>query len=420
MNHSLVQESLNVLRGASTIDPEYIPLTVWNAPLAHIHIVPYTLLAYLTRRSGTYVYRLLLLPLVVLAIIKCTVRYRIEDPAYGCYNGLRGKLYLETVAGDTLLDAVIIGLVACAYIAKAIHFAVVPEGTLKTGEKSLPKPGSGSATNDGKSGSGFLPSGLRDALEVSFVARGVGWQFSKGLYVPKFRRSLERGAYIRQSLWSIFKAYLFIDFFDTFLSTLPGIDAQGLGGTIFIPYLPAPIRYVVSFVIHWAFGIFVTTGLGMWYDVASVVGVGLLKQSPALWPPMHEYPWRSTSLHEFWAKRWHQCLRDPFLVFGGYPGRWLAGDVGMLFGTFLASGMFHEVGFYLGGMPMDLRVLGFFLAQAFGILAEKMYRAVTGGRIGGRGGGLWVVFVVLIIGQSCSAFFPECFGEASTHMFHGS
>ena len=61
------------------------------------------------------------------------------------------------------------------------------------------------------------------------------------------------------------------------------------------------------------------------------------------WPPIFDNPWASQSLHELWGKRWHQLLRRTFLVCGGYPGYWIAGNTGMILGSFFASGMFHQI-----------------------------------------------------------------------------
>ncbi|OJT01603.1 hypothetical protein TRAPUB_7945 [Trametes pubescens] len=180
------------------------------------------------------------------------------------------------------------------------------------------------------------------------------------------------------------------------------------GGTIFLPMLPPVSRYLLSTAIQFIVGIFIILTLQMVFDLFSLIGVGLLNQSPALWPPVHDEPWHMSSLHEFWSKRWHQILRSVFLVMGGYPGRWIAGDVGMLFGTFIASGMYHEVSLCMGGAPFDVRVLVFFVAQAFGILAENAYRRTTGKRVSGWAGWLWGAIFLLGIGQlRCWAVFLD-------------
>ncbi|KAJ8454025.1 hypothetical protein ONZ51_g13269 [Trametes cubensis] len=258
-----------------------------------------------------------------------------------------------------------LGLMALAAAAKVIHFAVVPQGTLKICEERLACSKTTSCESATGSGEGhhdrWLPACIFDALEVGLAARGIGWKFAEGIYIPRPRRPSERSAYLKRTSISVLRTYLLVDFFDSFLETLPGITVDS--GTIFIPTLPMMARYLVSTALHLGTGIVVILGLEMWYDIASLVG-----------------PWHMKSLHEFWSQQWHQLLRDTFLVMGGYPGRWIAGDLGLLFGTFLASGLFHEIGLYLGGAPIGPRVLIFFVAQAFGILTEKLYKSHTGKR----------------------------------------
>ncbi|KAH9901230.1 hypothetical protein C8Q73DRAFT_235552 [Cubamyces lactineus] len=342
-------------------------------------------MAYLTRRPGTYFLRLLLLPLTILLIIRCTTHYRIEDPVFGWYNWIRG-------------------LMALAAAAKVTHFAVVSQGTLKIGEERLgcsKKTPYGSAATSGELPHyRWLSACIVDAFEVSIAARGIGWKFAEGVHIPGPRRPSERSAYLRHTFISVLRTYLLVDVFDSFLETLPGITVNS--GTIFFPSLPIPARYLVSTALHLGTGIVVILGLEMWYDIASLVGVGLVQQPPVIWPPMHDRPWHARSLHEFWSRQWHQLLRDTFLVMGGYPGNWIAGDLGLLLGTFLASGLFHEIGLYLGGAPIDPKVLIFFLAQAVGILAEKFYKSFTGKRVGGWIGFVWVAMFVLGLGQLCT------------------
>ncbi|KAI0374728.1 hypothetical protein BV20DRAFT_960878 [Pilatotrama ljubarskyi] len=380
--------SLNFTSPAFTA-PQPIPLKWKNTPQAHAYILLYFFMAYLTRRPKTHAFRLALLPLIILAILYCTVQYRIENPLYGWYNWLRG-------------------LAAWAFISKVIHFAVVPEGTLKLGEERL-QDHTSTPIRDVKNGPrrsselparSLLPSCLFDAFEVGLSARGIGWQFAQGVHVPRARRPSERSAYLKHTSLAVLRAYLLADLFDSFLEHLPGVTVNS--GTIYFRSLPPLARYVAATTLHFVTGIFIIFGIEMWYDIVSLIGVGLFNQAPILWPPIHDQPWRASSLHEFWSKGWHQILRDTFLVLGGYPGLWIAGNVGMLFGTFIASGLFHEGGLYLGGAPIDLRVVAFFVAQAFGILAEKLYRAFSGRRVGGWLGTIWVAVFVLGLGQLCT------------------
>jgi len=101
-------------------------------------------------------------------------------------------------------------------------------------------------------------------------------------------------------------------------------------------------------------------------------------------------------MHELWAKNWHQLLRNTFTVLGGYPGRWIAGDVGMLLGTFIASGLYHESSMYAMGRGFDHTVTLFFAAQGPILIGERLWRRVTGKRVNSR---LWVYFIMFIAAQ---------------------
>ncbi|KAI0637125.1 hypothetical protein C8Q77DRAFT_548612 [Trametes polyzona] len=385
-SHAIVSATTRLFpRVGLPTQPE--PLTWTNIHKTQTFILPYFFMAYLTRRRGTYIPRLLLLPLVVLLVLRCTLQYRVENITYGWVDWCRG-------------------LVACALISKAVQFAVVPAGTLKVGEDRLPNRRLRSAErkdSDSESLTGvarYLLPCIYDALEVGLLVRGIGWQFADGAHVPRARRPAERNAYLKQTALLVLRNFLFADLCDSSIELLPGITKDG--GTIFLPSLSPVPRYLLSTAIQFMVGMFIILSIEMHYDVASLVGVGLFHHSPALWPPSHDEPWRMSSLHEFWSKRWHQALRSIFLTMGGYPGKWIAGDVGMLFGTFLASGLFHELGFHLGGAPFDIKVLIFFVAQAVGILAEKTYRTITGRRVGGWMGTLWGSMFLLGLGQICT------------------
>jgi len=108
-------------------------------------------------------------------------------------------------------------------------------------------------------------------------------------------------------------------------------------------------------------------------------------------------PWTSDSMHVFWSKRWHQLLRQTFFVLGGYPGKWVAGDIGMMFGTFIASGLYHECAMYSMGRGFDYSPCIFFGLQGPILILERMWKKFTGRRVGGLMGRLWV-YTILFIG----------------------
>ncbi|KAH9901231.1 hypothetical protein C8Q73DRAFT_723112 [Cubamyces lactineus] len=364
-----------------------------NLPQAILYLIPYFFMAYLVRRQGTYLMRLLLLPTVVAMALRCTFRYKVDDPRMAWYEWDRG-------------------LLAMFVIAKSIDFAFASEGRLKSGEKELRRSHESDSTSR-HSGSEraaellgrnpaarLLPRCLFDAFEVGLTMRGIGWDFGRHVPVPRSTQPLERRAFIWATVKSIVGTQLLIDVLDTVTKYLPGITATG--GTIFYESLPPLQRYAVSTAIHVAQGVLILAGVALVYDYASLIGVVLLHQSPSLWPPMVGNPLQVRSLHDFWANAWHQALRYTFLTLGGFPGQWLAGRFGMVVGCFLASGIFHEVGLLVAGKEFDVNVIMFFLLQAIGILLERAFQAISGKKVGGIFGVLWAAIFIVGSGQICT------------------
>jgi len=170
---------------------------------------------------------------------------------------------------------------------------------------------------------------------------------------------------------------------------------------MFLPHLPLFQRYALSTAIHICTGSSLLAGFYMVYHLCTLICVGLLRQSPLSWPPIMENPWIADSLNVFWARRWHQMLRRMFVVFGGYPASRIAGQVGMVFGIFLASGMFHEFTTYTMGKGLDPNITLFFFWQAIGVVGERVWRKVTGHRVQGWLGLAWVYFSIMVVGQPC-------------------
>ncbi len=182
--------------------------------------------------------------------------------------------------------------------------------------------------------------------------------------------------------------------------------------------LPLFYRYSLSLAISILSGFTLISGFHVLNSTATLIGVGIFHQSPAQWPPIIDNPWAADSLHDFWTKRWHQTLRRTFLVFGGIPGRWIAGHTGLIIGAFLASGLFHEGGTYLLGRGIDHRVTLFFVLQGVGVLLEKTYKRITGRRLGGSVRRLWTYFFTLGLGQLARKSPFVYLSDSSTKAWH--
>lgn len=308
-------------------------------------------------------------------------------------------------------------------IAKSVDFALAKDGRLRVGERELRRCFDRDAPQRVRSARAaalllggrnpaarILPRCVFDALEVGLTMRGVGWDFGNYTPIPPSNRPSERRAFIRATVKNVIRNQLLIDLIDTVTKCIPGVTATG--GTIFLQDLPPLERYLLSTAIHVGHGLLIFAGVALTYDVGSLAGVFLLNQSPAAWPPIHGGLFSARSVHDFWAKSWHQSFRYTFLTLGGFFGNWLSpGGLGMVLGCFLASGLFHEFGLVVAGKELDPSVLAFFLLQAVGILSEKAFRRLTGKKVGGLLGFVWAAVFVVGVGQICSAshFATQCY-----------
>lgn len=193
------------------------------------------------------------------------------------------------------------------------------------------------------------------------------------------------------------------DFLVSSLAILPGLGVPS-GRSIYYEQLPPIPRYLLTFMITIATSMVIETHMTSLYSILTLFAVGFLGHSPTLWPPLFDNPWISTSLHEFWGKRWHQLLRRHFLVAGGIPGEWIAGRMGLIVGTFLASGLFHEVAVYLVNRGVDYWIVFFFFIQVVGFVMERLFRKITGRRVGGPLGWLWVFCFLIGTGHIFGTF----------------
>ena len=267
---------------------------------------------------------------------------------------------------------------------------------------------------------------LWDALELLCSMRGHGWDYGALVYVPPRTASYyHRRTFLLHSLRNTVVYFFLLDFLESLAKLVPGVGSPR-GGSIFLasedlPYIPhvseSVVRYSMSTLISLMSGTGVMAGFNAVYGLLSLIGVGILHQDPRIWPPPFHSPFLSTSLNEFWAKRWHQILRRPFLIYGGLPFAYIASllpfpkstrktvdQIATVLGAFLASGLYHEVGSLAMGRSWDSRVVWFFVMHGWLVIFERVWRRLSGRRVGGLAGTLWVYFWVIGVGQLCSKF----------------
>jgi len=240
-----------------------------------------------------------------------------------------------------------------------------------------------------------------DALDLAFTFRGYGWDWSRGLYIPRETRPSNRTGFVFHVALSA-AVHAFIC--GTLHRALRSFSPVGLGsisgGSIFDETLPFHVRYLRSSIVSIVACFATYTLLQMVYDLCTIVGILLLGQDPAQWPPGFDAPWRATSLAEFWGRRWHQWLRHIFLVQAGYPLSFIFGRVGLVIGAFLSSAVFHHIGFYSLDSTSELwRLLVGFGMMAPGIFAERIFRQITGRRVCGLAGWVWTMTWLVLWGN---------------------
>ncbi|KAI0786767.1 hypothetical protein C8Q75DRAFT_771245 [Abortiporus biennis] len=375
-----------------------IPFSLWYLFDAFSYLIPYLFLAYLSRRRDTHVFRLLLLPLVITVTLHDTFKY--------VGTGTRWS-YMTWWRGTEALTIVI----------SSIDLALSPQGRLRDGEDSLQPIGSGEkAPSSPSRNTDNIPfakslltrnkynSGLFDALDVLFNPRGLGFKFAQGVHVPHNYRPTERKAFLRAIVIFILQDFLMMELCHDFLRLFPGITTTG--HSIYYDNLPPIQRYTVATLLHVAFNTFTIYAIELLYDSFALVAVAFLGYSPESWPPLMDLQnfnlFKSSSLHEFWGIRWHQMLRRNFIVAGGIPGYWVFGRYGFILGTFVASGLYHELSMYTLASALDHRVTLFFTLQAVGYFLEELLCKLIGRRISGRWGNLWVITWCLVVGQMAS------------------
>lgn len=273
--------------------------------------------------------------------------------------------------------------------------------------------------------------GISDALETICSIRGIGWDWGKGVHVPTDTRPAGRGGFLAMTALYFIGSYLLLDVAESILKIIPGytpsagsiffVDAPPyiLKNTFLGPYIHEHphlsmliARYTVSTLLSLLVGLGIMSGLNTLYYLETLFFVGILQNNPKNWPPLFDEPWKSESLVDFWSRRWHQILRQTFLVFGGYPLQYIfstlvhpftnsrmrrvVGKVGLILGVFLASGCIHGYAIYsCGPGGVDYNAIQFFASQALLVMAERVWTYVTGRPVGGWIGTIWAWCIVL-------------------------
>lgn len=247
---------------------------------------------------------------------------------------------------------------------------------------------------------------LQDALDLVTNLRGLGWDWARGTHVPRETRPTHSArAFTFSTVLHLLRDMLLCDAFhyaaQSFAPTTIGSPA---GGSIIDRARPPLARYARSSAIVFVGGGTVYFALSMLFNLTTVLAA-LLRPTqfdPHAYPPFAEAPWAATSLADFWARRWHQSFRRPFIALGGSVGSALCGgkEFGMVMGAFALSGALHDWSVWGMGRGTDYaRLGGFFVLNGVGIVLERIWTSLTGLRVRGWGGWLWAMLSLAVTAQ---------------------
>ncbi|KAG2151598.1 membrane bound O-acyl transferase family-domain-containing protein [Suillus bovinus] len=247
------------------------------------------------------------------------------------------------------------------------------------------------STNDDDD-DGTLFTAIWNAWDLLFNLRGIGWDWSEGLRIPK--SSLGTKSTLEFLLITLAKLVFYVLATDVTSGAAryfsPGTAGSTEGGTIFDASLTPLSRYTRSSIVTILVGSTIYLTAELIYHINTIQSILLFRQTPSQWPPLFDNPLISTSLTSLWGRRWHQLIRQCFISLGARPLSYLLGRTGGVMGAFVISGVMHYVG--LKAMKRGIHpvaTFGFFSMQGVGVILEGMWKRRTGLRVDGFSGLLW-------------------------------
>lgn len=248
-------------------------------------------------------------------------------------------------------------------------------------------------TNAGIPQKSGIPKALWDAFDLCVNLRGIGWSWGPIRNLRPEASQSRANFLCNGAARVVFYAFAVDGATEAVHAIIPATAGRG---TILDANLPFPKRHFLAAVAAFIFILRLYSAIELVYSVSSFCCVSVLGQDPMQWPPIFDQPWLSTSLGEFWGKRWHQQFRDCFISLGSRPfialsERWrsIQGPVGSnkakgdgeerrpsknplpVLGAFFISGVFHDMGCRSLGNKESIRMVGFFMMQAVGVILER-------------------------------------------------
>lgn len=250
-------------------------------------------------------------------------------------------------------------------------------------------------------------------LDLLINIRGVGWEHgikngAPALPVPTFT-SRQRWAWIRERLKPVPFYFLLYDAIFVLIEDRRfNVHSVGATGGSIWECRQGSFGVAGPYLICFAYASSFVCVQHLLHTVFGCLAVGFFGDIPSRWdPPAVDVPWISSSVGEFWGRRWHQYLRITFMTVGYWPvrsfltpiaGRRVA-NIAAIFGAFMASGLVHDLGrVTLAPKPgfAITEVSLFFAIQPLAIFAEQVWHYYTGHRVQGVLGWIWTMIWLLI------------------------
>ena len=230
---------------------------------------------------------------------------------------------------------------------------------------------------------------------------GAGWEHglptrNVAKPAPKARIAQRRWPFVLDKLATTVGRLLIFDIVHRTVTSCTHSKGSELSGfSLFDPSLPSIQRFFLTSFLSSLMAFGGVSLMSLVPDLGAAISAALGADPKDFPPPFHQ-PWLATSLSSFWGYRWHQFTRVPFVNFGGKPLAAITGwdRVGLVMGTFIASGLAHEVGCtrYPRSPPISLtksKSFLFFNMMGVGVVLEHGWRTVTGRKVGGLAGRVW-------------------------------
>ena len=239
-----------------------------------------------------------------------------------------------------------------------------------------------------------------NAWDLLLNVRGIGWNWSQGLVVPKpaFKTNSRVIFVLLSAVAFIFHAVALDVCVQAIRVLSPGIVDSPAGGTLFDHTLPPFLELLRAILVTFLTGAAIYFGLQHTYHLLGIVCVILFQQHPSHWPPPFDIPLFSTSLNELWGRRWHQMMRDAVLNLGYHPLSRLFGRFVGLLGAFLVSGVFHSFDLEQHRSGYVVVCLVFWVMNSVGVALERLWKKATGREVRGVWGWVWAAGWLFLCG----------------------